>query len=107
MFTSLETLAADDPAVLEGINDTISTPEQMLERLDETLELIAQANVVACGACAVDNYDISLIVPVYNEIESLPQVLRRIKEVMPVATEVLLVDDASDDGTTDWLRSLP
>ena len=33
--------------------------------------------------------------------------LQRIEEVMPTETEIIVVDDCSTDGTTEWLRSLP
>ena len=38
------------------------------------------------------------IIPTYNEIESLPRTLDRLRAVAP-ATDVLVVDDNSPDGT--------
>ncbi|MCC9603117.1 glycosyltransferase family 2 protein [Stieleria sp. JC731] len=52
-------------------------------------------------------FEISIIVPVYNERQTLPKVLERIEEVMPASTETIIVDDASTDGTTVWLAALP
>ncbi|MEM9645564.1 MAG: glycosyltransferase family 2 protein [Planctomycetota bacterium] len=94
---------ADEVAVLD---DVLTQGQQMLDRIDETLDLIAQATEVASGRAEVETFDISLIVPVFNERDSLPQVIDRILEVMPPATELILVDDASTDGTTDWLREM-
>ncbi|MDO5634567.1 MAG: polyprenol monophosphomannose synthase [Micrococcus sp.] len=41
------------------------------------------------------------IIPTYNEIESLPLTLGRLREAVP-ASDVLIVDDGSPDGTGQW-----
>ncbi len=51
----------------------------------------------------------SIIAPIYNEIDSLPELYRRVKEVMDSAGEsweLILVDDGSTDGSTDKIREL-
>ena len=51
----------------------------------------------------------SIIAPIYNEIENLPELYRRVKEVMNSsgeAWELILVDDGSADGSTDKIREL-
>ena len=51
----------------------------------------------------------SIIAPIYNEIENLPELYRRIKEVMNSsgeAWELILVDDGSTDGSTEKIREL-
>ena len=48
---------------------------------------------------------LSVIVPVYNEIFSIREILHRICAVA-IPKEILVVDDGSDDGTADFLRSL-
>ena len=80
--------------------------DEMIERIDQTLDLIADANSVASGAVPVDHFDISIIVPVYNERVTLPMVLERIEEVMPSSCEIIVIDDGSNDGSAQWLRRL-
>lgn len=51
----------------------------------------------------------TIIAPVYNEEESLPELYRRVKEVMDStgeAWELVLVDDGSQDGSSDMIRKL-
>lgn len=51
----------------------------------------------------------SIIAPVYNEKDSLPALFPRIKEVMDQTGEeweLILVDDGSRDGSTDFIREL-
>lgn len=53
--------------------------------------------------------DISVIAPVFNEVESLPEFYRRVKTVLDglnLSWELLLVDDGSTDGSTDLIRQL-
>jgi glycosyltransferase involved in cell wall biosynthesis len=51
----------------------------------------------------------SIVVPIYNELESLPQLYTRIKKVMGAggeSWELILVDDGSSDGSTEEIRKL-
>ena len=48
---------------------------------------------------------LSVIVPVYNEVISLPIILNRVVAAIPyVEKEIIVVDDCSTDGTAAWLR---
>jgi glycosyltransferase involved in cell wall biosynthesis len=51
----------------------------------------------------------SIIAPIYNEIDNIPELYRRVKEVMDSSKEsweLILVDDGSTDGSTDKIRQL-
>jgi glycosyltransferase involved in cell wall biosynthesis len=48
---------------------------------------------------------LSVVIPVFNERRTLPEILRRIRAVAPEA-EVVTVDDASTDGSVELLREL-
>ena len=53
--------------------------------------------------------DISVIVPLYNEKESLPELaawIRRVMETNSYSYEILMVDDGSTDGSWDTILSL-
>jgi glycosyltransferase involved in cell wall biosynthesis len=49
---------------------------------------------------------VSVIVPVYNELAHLEDLLRAVL-ASPVRKEIIVVDDGSTDGTREKLRSLP
>jgi dolichol-phosphate mannosyltransferase len=51
----------------------------------------------------------SIVVPVYNELESLPHLYQRVRKVMTSTREsweLIIVDDGSSDGSTDLIRDL-
>lgn len=52
---------------------------------------------------------ISIVAPLYNELQTLPELYRRISEVMNSTQEtweLLLVDDGSTDGSTEYIKQL-
>jgi glycosyltransferase involved in cell wall biosynthesis len=51
------------------------------------------------------NLRLSVVIPIYNEIETLTEIIRRVRMV-PVSKEIILVDDASKDGTRELLKAL-
>ena len=48
---------------------------------------------------------ISVIIPVYNEIDTIREILRRVQETN-IPDEIMVVDDASTDGTRQVLEEL-
>ncbi|EHQ30684.1 glycosyltransferase family 2 protein [Mucilaginibacter paludis] len=53
--------------------------------------------------------DISVVIPLYNEVESLPELTSWISKVMAenhFSYEIILVDDGSNDGSWEMIRKL-
>ncbi len=48
---------------------------------------------------------LSVIIPIYNEVESIREIINRVKDTK-LAWEIVLVDDGSIDGTRDLLKEL-
>jgi glycosyltransferase involved in cell wall biosynthesis len=48
---------------------------------------------------------ISIIIPVYNEKDTLLKIIKKIKEV-PIEKEIIIVDDFSKDGTRELLKKI-
>ena len=45
---------------------------------------------------------VSVIIPVFNEIQTLPQILEKVQSEKPA--EIIIVDDCSTDGTREFLQ---
>lgn len=111
--------SASPPTLTQsGHGVTVSNPQDpVVDRVTETLDQLQTTLDQAPGICPADHPSdasqgngacpLTIIVPVFNERLSLPKVLQRIDEVMPGGTQTLVVDDASTDGTAEWLMSLP
>ena len=46
---------------------------------------------------------VSVIIPSFNELKTLPEILKRIS-ALSIDKEVVVVDDGSTDGTREWLE---
>ena len=54
--------------------------------------------------------EVSIVVPVYNEFDNLPDLVARIDAAMrtqPLSYELIAVDDGSSDGSAKRLRNWP
>ncbi|MGC2467212.1 MAG: glycosyltransferase, partial [Candidatus Acidiferrum sp.] len=54
---------------------------------------------------ALDNPKISVVIPVYNEKNTIEEILRRVGETT-MRKEIVIVDDCSTDGTRQYLESM-
>jgi glycosyltransferase involved in cell wall biosynthesis len=95
---SLASLAAPDRACGARIAGAMHELEQLAEllvaddcRLDSTL-----------SASIAQDLKLSIVIPVFNEQATIRQVLDRVL-ALPIATEIIVVDDASTDGTRQIL----
>jgi len=48
---------------------------------------------------------LSIIIPCYNEKSHLPELISRVRSSPVAEKEIILVDDCSDDGTTELIKS--
>lgn len=87
--------------------DDAATAAEVSQRSFEILEQVQSTlNPPALEADSPSICPLTVVIPVFNERRSLPEVLARIDEVLPRGTQTIIVDDASTDGTAEWLASL-
>jgi GT2 family glycosyltransferase len=48
--------------------------------------------------------ELSILIPALNEGPNLRRTVERVRETLPACTEIIVVDDGSDDGCADFLR---
>jgi glycosyltransferase involved in cell wall biosynthesis len=48
---------------------------------------------------------LSIIIPAYNEINFIDEIIRKVKE-SPYGKEIIIIDDCSTDGTREYLKGL-
>ncbi len=52
--------------------------------------------------------EFSVVIPTYNRLDVLPEVLEALEQQEDAPDfEIVVVDDGSTDGTTEWLRERP
>jgi glycosyltransferase involved in cell wall biosynthesis len=85
--------------------------DQVISRLDGCVELVEselakyqQADFGDAPSPRTD-YLLSIVIPVYNEINTVGRVISRIA-ALPLNTEIVIVDDCSTDGTREVLEEL-
>lgn len=85
--------------------------DQILERLDGCVDLVRselgayQAATPGEGASPRTDYLLSVVIPVFNEINTIGRILSRVA-ALPMNIELVIVDDCSTDGTRHVLKKL-
>jgi len=49
---------------------------------------------------------LSVVIPVYNEEKTIKEMISRVEEVKGIDKEIIIIDDASTDGTVEILKKL-
>src|SRR5205823_631061 len=76
------------------------------ERVEVLRGLLGESACRQLGICPLPaGFKLSVVIPVYNEVQWLQEVLRRVRAV-PIPKEIILVDDGSTDGTRQLLQDI-
>ena len=52
------------------------------------------------------NFTLSIIIPCFNEINTIDELISRVKKAPIDSKEIIIIDNCSTDGTKEYLRSL-
>ena len=97
------------PTPTEGC--PVRSPADIAQKMDQFFALAAellsdQSYTIAPMNCQIPaDFQLSVVVPVYNEEQTIREVVGRVASI-PCNKEIILVDDHSTDGTADILREL-
>lgn len=81
-------------------------PPDLADRVEQLQALLGEAACRQLGIYRLpEDFLLSVVIPVFNEKEWVGELLRRVQAV-PMPKEIILVDDASTDGTRDILRQI-
>ncbi len=97
--------ARADAAVLERTDAVLDQIEQLSDRLDEHIDEQVDGDAPVLDFALPEGFLLSIVVPVYNEEATIHQVIERLR-ALPLPKEIVVVDDASTDGTREVLCSL-
>ena len=76
------------------------------ERRETLLRILGESACRKLGIYRIpDGFVLSVVIPIYNERNTLRDILRRVQAVA-VPKQIILVDDCSKDGTREILREL-
>ncbi len=115
MMTSDNSLDHSTPSTVRPVENRRTTHSHPVgtiaarieERLDRIIELLredAEQETIA-PLMTPPGFLLSVVIPVFNEAETIEEVVRRV-EKLPVAKEIILVDDGSTDGTRERLEQM-
>jgi glycosyltransferase involved in cell wall biosynthesis len=92
------------PMFAERMDEQHPGDEQ--ERLDWLLRVLGEPLCRSLGVYRIpEGLSLSVVVPVYNERNTIHEILRQVRSV-PIPKQIILVDDCSSDGTREILEHL-
>lgn len=94
-------LPFDSDKQLQAIVDRMADCQELVEC---ELQEYINANVSSGDGLQTD-YKLSIVIPVFNELNTIIRVITRVA-ALPLNTEIVVVDDFSTDGTRDLLQRL-
>jgi glycosyltransferase involved in cell wall biosynthesis len=101
--------SSPDPTA-RSIDSTLSSPMAEFaddaERRDWLLKNLGDTFCRKLGLFRVpETLTVSVVIPVYNERNTIHEILRRVRAV-PINKQIIVVDDCSKDGTREVLKKL-
>ena len=107
--------ATEIPAMLQPFSSEFPTPEMktVLDHLENhpNERAILLQQLLGEGACrqlgihpVPEGFKLSVVVPVFNELQWVREIVRRV-DAVPIPKEIILVDDFSTDGTREILKN--
>ena len=52
------------------------------------------------------SFTLSIIIPCYNEINTIEEVINKVKKTSIKSKQIIIIDDFSTDGTREYLKLL-
>jgi len=91
------------PAPIEEMDAPIP-PDDDRERLDWLIRTLGEPFCRKLGIYRLpDDLTLSVVIPVYNERNTIREIVRQVRAV-PINKQIILVDDCSTDGTREVLK---
>ena len=92
-------MQGDDPTTGKQANEL--SPAVPTRGLNEISETAVTGNPTEWEPVPV----LSIVMPVYNEVQTIGRILNEVAKALPeIPKQIVIVDDRSSDGTSDWLR---
>src|SRR5271156_5929381 len=88
------------------LSSTVAEFTEDAERRDWLLKNLGEKFCRKLGLFRVpETLTLSVVIPVYNERNTIHEILRRVRAV-PIKKQIIVVDDCSSDGTREILKEL-
>jgi glycosyltransferase involved in cell wall biosynthesis len=104
----MDTFARPSTAPMPSLDD-MDLPSQMAddrERRDWLIRVLGERFCRTLGIYPIpDDFVLSVVIPVYNEKDTIREILAHVRAV-PIRKEIILVDDCSTDGTRQILEQM-